>query len=297
MLQTENFDHPDEAAAKLGVGDIQFTVRRPPEGEWGVTQLILENGARLVASRFAAAVSVVGLHAHDQVSVFWPLEKRRYGWTINRQPVRWNTAIVVHGAREEAATIEHPVRWAGLQIPIDQWPCAAFVDRLGTVELAPARAEALHEWSLRMLGADGDAAAPPEHSGWLGVFESLILPHLDPGLARARRAAPVELLLDRLTRFLRENPRAVLYPGDLEAVMGLRERALRQFFHDHFGMSVGQYLRLARLNNAHRDLRECGDGRRLVTEVAMKYGFYDLGRFASAYREVFGELPSETLRR
>ena len=34
-----------------------------------------------------------------------------------------------------------------------------------------------------------------------------------------------------------------------------------------------------------------------VTSVAMRFGFWELGRFAQAYRMRFGERTSDTLRR
>lgn len=34
-----------------------------------------------------------------------------------------------------------------------------------------------------------------------------------------------------------------------------------------------------------------------ITEIAMGWGFTHMGRFSLSYRQVFGESPSETLRR
>jgi AraC-like DNA-binding protein len=75
---------------------------------------------------------------------------------------------------------------------------------------------------------------------------------------------------------------------------GVSGRRLQQGFAEHVGMSPTAYLRRIRLERAHHDLRT---GLLPVTDVAYRWGFTNLGRFAHAYRERFGEAPSETLRR
>jgi hypothetical protein len=53
-----------------------------------------------------------------------------------------------------------------------------------------------------------------------------------------------------------------------------------------------------RLNRIRRDLASEEEARCSITLLANKWGVSELGRFAARYRELFGELPSETrLRR
>jgi len=62
-------------------------------------------------------------------------------------------------------------------------------------------------------------------------------------------------------------------------------------------MAPSQYLRLRRMQQVHRALRNENAVTARVSEVVERYGIRDLGRFATNYRAVYGELPSATLRR
>jgi AraC-like DNA-binding protein len=62
-------------------------------------------------------------------------------------------------------------------------------------------------------------------------------------------------------------------------------------------MRPKRYLMLRRMGLARRALRAGATDKTTVTDVAMRYGFWQLGRFAVAYRSSFGETPSATLQR
>jgi AraC-like DNA-binding protein len=51
------------------------------------------------------------------------------------------------------------------------------------------------------------------------------------------------------------------------------------------------------MNHLHRELRGAHSPEATVTGLAHRWGFDELGRMAGDYRQLFGELPSETLYR
>jgi AraC family ethanolamine operon transcriptional activator len=57
------------------------------------------------------------------------------------------------------------------------------------------------------------------------------------------------------------------------------------------------YLKTLRLHSVFRALKTPQPSPKTVTEVATQFGFYHLGFFARDYKQMFGELPSATLKR
>jgi AraC-like DNA-binding protein len=84
--------------------------------------------------------------------------------------------------------------------------------------------------------------------------------------------------------------------GRLCNLAGVGERALQKAFESRRGMSPMRFVAERRLAAARRMLM-AADGRDDVTSVAVRLGFGHVGRFAQLYRQAFGELPSESLRR
>jgi AraC-like DNA-binding protein len=104
-------------------------------------------------------------------------------------------------------------------------------------------------------------------------------------------------VMDRFEHILAAHSnRQVLIP-ELCAAMGVPERTLRMCCAAFLGMGPSQYDRLRRLNLVWRALRRADPATMSVAEVAKRYGFSEMGRFAAQYRMTFGENPSSTLRR
>jgi transcriptional regulator GlxA family with amidase domain len=85
--------------------------------------------------------------------------------------------------------------------------------------------------------------------------------------------------------------------SELCRIAGVERRTLLRAFRAVLDTTPSRYLRTSRLGLVRQTLLAADGGRKTVTEVATRFGFRELGRFAADYRAAFGESPSETLRR
>jgi transcriptional regulator GlxA family with amidase domain len=81
------------------------------------------------------------------------------------------------------------------------------------------------------------------------------------------------------------------------AAVGVSQRTVRRAFRAVHGVSPSRYLQSVRLLQAREMLLSMTVETGTVTQIAMRLGFGELGRFAALYRRTFGESPSATLSR
>ncbi|TBN38955.1 helix-turn-helix domain-containing protein [Pseudomonas sp. BGI-2] len=112
-----------------------------------------------------------------------------------------------------------------------------------------------------------------------------------------QRRTEERAVMKRIGEWAADSPEETLNLLELSQVAGVSLRQLQHAFKAFTGMTPTHWLRLRRLNSAHRELLARTPNDTTVAEVAMNWSFWHLGRFSSSYRALFKELPSETLKR
>ena len=85
--------------------------------------------------------------------------------------------------------------------------------------------------------------------------------------------------------------------GELAIRLGISQRWMREAFRLAVGTSPKQYLTAYGLRGARNDLVTEMPSESSVADVALRWGFWHLSRFAEVYDDYYGEHPSQTLQR
>ena len=143
----------------------------------------------------------------------------------------------------------------------------------------------------------------PSGRAFLGQAEEAFLASLlmaQPGTHSGDFGRSESRLAPKYVRFAEAHMRANLKTPasltDLAREVGVSARTLNQLFRDFRDTSPMAAWRRMRLESARLDLLSAAPGVRVV-DIALRWGFAHLGRFAAHYKQLYGELPRQTLTR
>lgn len=154
---------------------------------------------------------------------------------------------------------------------------------------------------LRLV--DGEAGSP---SGLLATAvgqqhlqhlfcENLL--HLIPSLSVLPQRSLLPGTVKRAVDFIHAHLDQPLCISQLVAIGGASRRSLEQAFQRSLGTSPQRYIQRCRLEAIRELLLRHQPGELQLSELAYRWGFAQPSHFTTAYKQAFGELPSQTLAR
>lgn len=107
---------------------------------------------------------------------------------------------------------------------------------------------------------------------------------------------PSSRIILRARRYMEQAGSQPIYLHELCRATGVSARKLQKVFSETLGISPLRYLKVRRLHLARRKLLSTSHDQINVKQVARETGFWEDGRFAQDYCQLFGFLPSKTPR-
>jgi len=174
------------------------------------------------------------------------------------------------------------------------------------LSFAPKDAAASNVWqqtlrTVRMTLSNDDLATPlvlGSASRLLAAVTLAVFPNTNSAAARrpADRTDHHPVLLRRAVEFIEANVDRDIGLIDIATAVRLTPRAVQYMFRRHLDTTPTQFLRQARLDQAHHDLVRGVRPHDTVAAIAARWGFMHTGRFAALYRATYGRSPHTTLR-
>lgn len=237
-----------------------------------------------------------------------PIDAQGTGW-LSGHEVNPEISLLVDGRM--LPEILTPQCFDLIYVAVDRQHLAAFAAERGHAGLVGhiLHSQSLALWHDRQAGLarlfsglfEDDAAleaGEPDHAG----LELFVLEKLLAALTLARKIEAVndtdnKRLMDRARLMLMKNRSEPATISEVASHLGISRRYLQTCFNRSVGLPAKEFVRAERLNRVRSALCQARRENRIVSigDVAALWGFWHLSRFAGDYRDMFGELPSETL--
>lgn len=101
-------------------------------------------------------------------------------------------------------------------------------------------------------------------------------------------------MVERAREFILATPASAPTVTDLCAHLNMSQRGLHYAFMQVLQINPARFIRNVRLHGVRKDIL---DGAESVSAAAFRWGFWHMGMLSRYYKELFGELPSQTAKK
>jgi AraC family transcriptional regulator, ethanolamine operon transcriptional activator len=280
-----------------------------PFGHW--KQYLVTPSVVVYQEGFTSHVRVRGLSPTGRLALCLPLRLGRRTTYWNAPPRRDGVPATMPGGLEAVfdSGEVHLILLLDLDLLRRTLPpeLASRLEDAGRDRFVPTERTAVNSLSCWLCEVLDNTARHPEalaYSTAVRAFEDELLDRLArtvqlEGPSRTRPNGSLRRQgLDRALDFLRAaDDAASISVPELCAAAGVSQRTLEYAFRETFGITPLGFLRQRRFHSARHELLATHPAVTTVGDIAHRAGFLELGRFATTYRRLFGEVPSQTLRR
>lgn len=291
--------------------NVRFTLQGLETNLWRINSLTLPHGINIQHCWSGSGSIAQGVSRDGGFELAVPAAGH---YTANAEPVPFESALFMVPGSEFLVSIPKSHSWFGVFVP------ESLAIAIGLIGESGRRAR--RQTQIIRNTTPGECSVPsllgrffanvrmrPEIAGCeqaLLRFEAELLAVM--GRAYGFVPAPMSKnpgrtpvvdhrTVNRALDAIEASPETAIPMAVLVQATNVSERSLRAGFRKYLGMSPTQYMRLRTLNRARQRLAASRADQASVAKVATDLGVWDLGRFAARYRQLFGELPSATLRR
>ncbi|TWU06536.1 AraC family transcriptional regulator [Stieleria varia] len=304
---TTTFTNFEAYAEAIHDADLDVRLLHPYERCWSIQQ------REIGSLRLQHGIEGSGLLTQGAV--------KPEGWAFyflrSGAPVPLNGKLLVDGSiavlpprSEFRFSGRGPVEWYTVYIPSI---CLAVPDKIPT-ELGSAGVIEVDGRLIHRIRSALDAAFPAATSRSSDTCSDCVAETIQANLLfvfrelfeeRTSSTRPIELksevnrkaLICRAIELVNDTSAWESSVPEIATMLGVSQRTLLATFQEQLGLTPKTYLLNHRHHLARRVLMNSTPHSTTVAAVAMKFGFFDIGRFAGRYFQIFGEYPSETLRR
>lgn len=192
----------------------------------------------------------------------------------------------------EAMTEHHKLLFEHLERSLAKGRRVITLDNAEGAQLGENLSRLFSELSLCVKSLSQGEACAGLHRKFIGTLLDALPEALPVRKAYQARTLNYWRLASEIRDIVEELPERPMSVSELALQLKVSRRTLQNAIRSTVGVSPIEFLRALRLSGVRKELRYA----RSVTEAATQWGFWHFGRFASDYRTMFGERPSDTLK-